>query len=115
MILTQAIQKEVLAKNFGVPVTAFDNIPAGELFIFLGSPAPQNIEDQNVTGSAGSLPKSQSYSYHFSEQPADEVAGRSLKMVDPLTFPIARNFSAAIVTVHPGAMPEIHWHPSSDE
>lgn len=35
--------------------------------------------------------------------------------MDPLTFPIASNFSAAIVTVHPGGMREIHWHPTSDE
>jgi oxalate decarboxylase/phosphoglucose isomerase-like protein (cupin superfamily) len=35
--------------------------------------------------------------------------------VDPLTFPTAALFSAAIVTVKPGAIREIHWHPSSDE
>jgi len=61
------------------------------------------------------LPKAQSYSYHFSEQPAHEVPGGSVKIVDPLTFPIASNFSAALVTVKPGALREIHWHPSSDE
>lgn len=38
-----------------------------------------------------------------------------MKIVDPLTFPIASKFSAALVTVKPGAMREIHWHPSSDE
>lgn len=38
-----------------------------------------------------------------------------MKIIDPATFPIAANFSAAIVTVQPGGMREIHWHPSSDE
>jgi oxalate decarboxylase family bicupin protein len=38
-----------------------------------------------------------------------------VKIVDPLTFPIASTFSAALVTVKPGGMREIHWHPSSDE
>lgn len=61
------------------------------------------------------MPRGQSYSYHFSEQPAHEVAGGSVKIVDPLTFPIAAGFSAAVVTVHPGAMREVHWHPASDE
>ncbi|KAL2009489.1 hypothetical protein VTN00DRAFT_5296 [Thermoascus crustaceus] len=107
--------KEVLAKNFGVPAAAFDKIPTDELYIFPGTPAPKDIEAQNVTGEGGIVPKSASYSYHFSEQPAHEVPGGSVKIVDPLTFPIASNFSAAVVTVKPGGMREIHWHPSSDE
>ncbi|KAJ5729587.1 uncharacterized protein N7483_004095 [Penicillium malachiteum] len=105
----------VLAKDLGVPVSAFDNIPDDELYIFQGTPAPEDIEEQNVTTASGVVPRTQSYSYHFSEQPAHEVAGGSVKIVDPLTFPIAENFSAAIVTVHPGGMREIHWHPTSDE
>ncbi|CAI7635635.1 unnamed protein product [Penicillium manginii] len=107
--------KEVLAKNLGVAIADFDNIPDDELYIFKGTPAPKDIEDQNVTTSSGVVPRTQSYSYHFSEQKAHEVAGGSVKIVDPSTFPIASNFSAAVVTVHPGGMREIHWHPSSDE
>ncbi|KAJ5591961.1 uncharacterized protein N7459_002330 [Penicillium hispanicum] len=107
--------KSVLAKDLGVPISAFDNIPNDELYIFRGTPAPEDIEKQNVTTAAGLIPRTQSYSYHFSEQPAHEVAGGSVKIADPLTFPVASNFSAAIVTVHPGGMREIHWHPTSDE
>ncbi|PYI19567.1 oxalate decarboxylase [Aspergillus violaceofuscus CBS 115571] len=107
--------KSVLAKNFDLPVAAFDDIPEDELYIFPGTPAPANISEQNVTGTAGVVPQSQSYSYHFSEQPAHEVEGGSVKIVDPLTFPVADNFAAAVVTVHPGGMREIHWHPTSDE
>ncbi|KAG0154621.1 hypothetical protein PDIDSM_189 [Penicillium digitatum] len=107
--------REVLSKNFGVDVAAFDKIPNDELYIFKGTPAPKDIQKQNVTTSAGIVPRAQSYSYHLSEQPAHEVAGGSVKIIDPLTFPIASNFSAAIVTVHPGGMREIHWHPTSDE
>lgn len=108
-------QREVLSKNFGVDVSAFDKIPDDELYIFKGTPAPADIEEQNVTTTSGLIPRALSYSYHFSEQPAHEVAGGSVKIVDPLNFPIASNFSAAIVTVHPGGMREIHWHPTSDE
>ncbi|PKX99282.1 putative oxalate decarboxylase [Aspergillus novofumigatus IBT 16806] len=107
--------KEVLAKDLGVPITAFENLPEDELYIFPGTPAPKDIEAQNVSTAAGVVPRTQSYSYHFSEQPAHEVAGGSVKIVDPVTFPIASNFSAAVVTVKPGGMREIHWHPSSDE
>ncbi|KAL4787009.1 RmlC-like cupin domain-containing protein [Aspergillus varians] len=107
--------KSVLSKNFDLPISAFDNIPSGELFIFPGTPAPVDIAEQNVTTAAGPIPKAKTYSYHFSEQPAHIVPGGSVKIVDPQTFPAAENFAAAIVTVHPGAMREIHWHPTSDE
>ncbi|KAJ5233066.1 hypothetical protein N7468_006022 [Penicillium chermesinum] len=107
--------KSVLAQDLGVDVSAFKNLPDDELYIFGGTPAPKDIEKQNVTTPAGVIPRTQSYSYHLSEQPAHEVAGGSVKIADPATFPIASNFSAAIVTVHPGGMREIHWHPTSDE
>lgn len=108
-------QKEVLAKNLGIPVKSLDKIPEDELYIFPGTKAPENIDEQNVTTAAGEVPLSQSYSYHFSQQPAHEVDGGSVKIVDPNSFPIAQDFSAALVTVKPGALREIHWHPSSDE
>ncbi|KAJ5900034.1 hypothetical protein N7495_004778 [Penicillium taxi] len=107
--------KSVLAKNFGAPLAAFENIPDDELYIFRGTPAPADIEEQNVTTPSGVIPRTKSYSYHFSEQPAHEVAGGSVKIIDPQSFPIASNFSAAVVTVHPGGMREVHWHPTSDE
>jgi oxalate decarboxylase family bicupin protein len=98
-----------------VPVSAFQNIPQSDLFIFPGTPAPADIKAQNVTGSAGIVPLNQTYSYHFSEQPAHEVEGGSVKILDPTSFPAAEKFSAALVTVKPGALREIHWHPTSDE
>ncbi|OQD70336.1 hypothetical protein PENDEC_c024G02496 [Penicillium decumbens] len=107
--------KSVLAKNLGTSIAALDKIPDDELYIFKGTPAPKDIEKQNVTTASGLVPRTRSYSYHFSEQPAHEVAGGSVKIIDPQTFPVASNFSAALVTVHPGGMREIHWHPTSDE
>lgn len=107
--------RSVLSKNFGLPLSSFNDIPESELYIFPGTPAPKDISEQNVTTAAGIVPLNKAYSYHFSEQPAHEVAGGSVKIVDPVTFPIADNFAAAIVTVKPGGMREIHWHPTSDE
>jgi oxalate decarboxylase family bicupin protein len=105
----------VLSKNLNLNLSAFDNIPPNELFIFPGTPAPTDITKQNVTGTAGIIPQASSFSYHFSEQKAMEVAGGSVKIIDPTNFPIAAKFSAALVTVKPGAIREIHWHTTSDE
>ncbi|EKD21316.1 oxalate decarboxylase [Drepanopeziza brunnea f. sp. 'multigermtubi' MB_m1] len=100
----------------GLPLSAWDKIPAGELFIFPGTPAPTDIAEQNIVGSAGIVPVENSYTYHLSkEAPTITTEGGSVKIVDPKTFPLAEKFSAAIVTVKPGAVREIHWHTTSDE
>lgn len=107
--------KSVLAKDLRVDTSAFDNIPEGELYIFPGTAYPSNISESNITGPAGIIPTSGTYSYHFSEQAAYEVPGGSVKIIDPATFPAASNFAAALFTIKPGAMRELHWHTSSDE
>lgn len=106
----------MLSKNFQVPLSAWANIPPGELFIFPGTKAPADISEQNVVGSAGIVPRENSYTYHLSKQaPTHEVTGGSIKVIDPTIFPIASTFSAAVVTIKPGAIREIHWHTTSDE
>jgi oxalate decarboxylase family bicupin protein len=106
--------KEVLSKNFQTPVSAFDDLPSGELYIFNGSP-PGDISSQTVTSPAGTLPTNSSYSYHFSQQQPYTVPGGSVKIIDTTTFPTATNFAAALVVIEPGAMRELHWHLTSDE
>ena len=106
--------KAVLAKNLQTDVSAFDQIPQNQLYIFPGTPAPSNLSVQNITGPGGSI-SANPYTYHFSQQQPYVVPGGSIKIVDPTTFPIASNFSVAKVTVQPGAMREIHWHSNSDE
>ncbi|KAI9693389.1 MAG: hypothetical protein M1820_009318 [Bogoriella megaspora] len=107
--------KSVLAKNLRTDTSAFDNIPDGQLWIFPGTPEPADIEKQNETGPAGVIPQEQSYSYHFSQQAPYEVPGGTIKIIDTENFPIASNFAAALITIEPGAMREIHWHTKSDE
>ncbi|KAF2702667.1 Bicupin, oxalate decarboxylase/oxidase [Pleomassaria siparia CBS 279.74] len=113
--LMERTPKSVVAKNFRTSVQTFDKLPDGQLWIFPGTAAPSDIADQTVVGDAGQLPQSQAYSYHFSKQEPYTVPGGSIKIIDPSTFPIADTFSAALITVEPGAMREMHWHTVSDE
>ncbi|KAL7954052.1 Bicupin, oxalate decarboxylase/oxidase [Trichoderma compactum] len=107
--------RSVLSKNFRAPVDAFKNLPNNQLYIFNGTPQPKDISKQNITGPNGSLSGPSGYTYHWSQQKPFETPGGSVKILDPTTFPIASTFSAALVTVQPGAMRELHWHTSSDE
>ena len=112
--------KSVLAKNLRTDTSAFDKIPSGELYIFNGTPYPANESSSSNTttgpvGPAGAIPQSGTYSYHLSQQAPYEVPGGSLKIIDPHSFPVASNFAAALFTIKPGAMRELHWHTTSDE
>ncbi len=106
---------EVLAKNFGLPQAAFNNIPQQELYIFQGKVTQSLEEDLKAsTGPEGNVP--QSYTYPLYEQKPDIVTqGGNVRIVDSQRFPIAKAISAALVTIHPGGLREMHWHPNADE
>ena len=69
-----------------------------QLYIFPGTD-PGSIDDQRILGPSGAMPSNESFSYHFSKQEPYVVPGGSVKIVDPTTFPIADQFSVALVTV----------------
>ena len=106
--------KEVLAKNFGVPASTFDNVPKRELFIFAADlPRPLAEEQQQAAQGTGSIDSD--YIFRASKMPPTKTtAGGEVRIIAQKQFP-ATNISAAIVRVKPGGMREMHWHPLSDE
>ena len=38
-----------------------------------------------------------------------------MRIVDSRNFPLSTHFSAALVTIKPGGMRELHWHPNAAE
>jgi oxalate decarboxylase len=106
--------KEVLAKNFNTPEATFNNIPRRELFIFPRDlPRPLEEEKRQVYAQTGSVPNSFAF-FTGKMQPTKVTAGGSVKIVDRSNFP-ATNIAAAIVTLKPGGLRELHWHPNEDE
>jgi oxalate decarboxylase len=106
--------KEVLAKNFNVPEATFANVPKRELFIFPRDlPRPLAEERSQVYEGTGPVPNSFAF-FASKMKPTKVCAGGSVKIVDRKNFP-ATNMAAAIVTVKPGGLRELHWHPNEDE
>jgi oxalate decarboxylase len=106
--------KEVLAKNFNVPASTFDTVPKRELFIFPRDlPRTLSEEQKQVYEDTGQVPNSFSF-FASKMQPTKVTAGGSVKIVDRSNFP-ATNIAAAIVTLKPGGLRELHWHPNEDE
>ena len=106
--------KEVLAKNFNVAASTFDKVPKKELFIFqTGLPGDLKAEQAQSSQGTGMVPKS--FDFKASTmQPTKVTAGGSVKIIDSKIFPVTP-ISAAIVTLKPGGLRELHWHPNADE
>jgi oxalate decarboxylase len=104
--------REVLAKNFGLPESAFANLRKPEQgWIFDGEVPPQ-LADDEVASPAGS---SADFSYRLSAQEPSRFAGGQVRIVDASNFPVNQYISAALVEVEPGGIRELHWHPNNDE
>ena len=107
--------REVLAKNFGVPESAFSNIPTDPdrtRYIFNGKvPGPLALD--RVRSPDGTVP--QSYKHRLHAQTPVEAPGGRVRIVDSRNFPVATTIAGALVEVDPGAMRELHWHPNTDE
>jgi oxalate decarboxylase len=106
---------EVLSKNFGVAESALKNLPKEELFIFQTA-VPRSLEaDQKAA--AGTLGKSSSdFAFRTMEMPPTKrTKGGEVRIVDSSTFKVSTNVAMAMVTVHPGGLRELHWHPNADE
>jgi oxalate decarboxylase len=107
--------REVLAKNLSVSERALENLPRKELFIFQAEVPGSLAEDQRAA--AGTLGKS-SYDFAFrSAEPAiiKRTKGGEVRIVDSSKFKASATIAAAIVTVHPGGIRELHWHQNADE
>jgi oxalate decarboxylase len=106
---------EVLSQNFGVPASAFSNIPLDNLWIFQGKvPGDLAADQAAVVGPSGATP----YPFTFSlgsMSPARETKGGYVQIADSTNFTVAKTVAAALVTIRPGGMREMHWHPNADE
>ena len=106
--------REVLAKNLGLDPAAADLLPKGSLYIFPGT-APGSLQaDISHTGAQAMSPSN----YIFeatSMTPTVSNKNGTAKVIDSRNFPFSKKIAAAIVTVRPGGMREMHWHPLASE
>jgi oxalate decarboxylase len=106
---------EVLAKNFGVPAETFARIPLQNLWIFQG-PLPGDLASDRtaISKSAGVPPHPFIYRLG-SSAPTKRSKGGYVQVADSSNFTVATRIATALVTVRPGGVREMHWHPNADE
>jgi len=104
--------KPLLAKNFGVPESAFDGFPKEEVYFARGSLPPE----KPATPLQGQKQPPKTHKWRLLAQPpiVDNNGGR-LYLVDSSNFSISKTMTGAIFDLNPGALRELHWHPNADE
>jgi len=103
---------DVLARNLGLPAAAFAQFPKKELYIGPGNVPPQSMEAYR---NADIEPGQHNHKYRMDASPAKVFPGGTEHMVSSVEFPIQTTLTAVKMTLQPGALREMHWHPHADE
>lgn len=102
---------DVLTKNFGISAELLKDLPPKEKYIFR-APVPAPLEEVKK-----SLPYPQvecPYTYHAKQLTPSKYDGGSVLVIDKKNFPVT-DLAALIIDLDPGALRELHWHPTTDE
>jgi oxalate decarboxylase len=106
---------EVLAKNFGVPAQTFAKIPLQDLWIFQGT-LPGDLASDRAAVNKNENVSPHPFIFRLgSSAPTKESAGGNVRVADSSNFVVSTTVAAALVTVRPGGVREMHWHPNADE
>lgn len=107
---------EVIRKNMGWDEKTVEQIHKKELYIFT-APEPKSLEEDQkaATGPAGPPPNPFTFKMR-SMPPTKQTKGGEVRIVDSVrNFKVSKTVASALVTLKPGALRELHWHPNADE
>jgi oxalate decarboxylase len=104
----------ILAENFGVPVETFAKIPLSDLYIFQGKLPGDLAADRAAVSGKGAPPHPFTFSLG-SMAPTRETRGGTVHVADSTNFTVSTTVAAALLTIRPGGLREMHWHPNADE
>jgi oxalate decarboxylase len=100
--------------QFQCPGWCFQICPWHDLWIFQGKePGPLSDNQQAVSG--GGLPPNPFTSSLTGATPHRRKESGILQIADSTTFKVSNTVAAALETIKPGGIREMHWHPNADE
>lgn len=104
--------KALLAKNFKLPESAFDGFPKEEVYFARGAKPPEPARPPLQGWKKPAL----THKYELLTRPPHRTfdGGREWR-VDSTSFPISKTVTAVVLDLEPGALRELHWHPTADE
>lgn len=102
----------VLAKNLGVNESVFDSVPTTFPYILNST-----VTNDTVSGGNGPITGNSTFVYRTFQHAPEPAPGNggTWYRIDSTNFPIAKTLAATYVTLKPGGLRELHWHPNAEE
>ena len=106
-----ATPKEWLAQTFGMPAALFDAFPKGEVYLESG-PVLQEPDALEAP-----WPKESTHKFALTgnSAAARAFAGGTFRLATSEQWPVSTGMCGGLITIRPGAMLGLHWHPNSNE
>lgn len=106
---------EVLSKNTGLGADDLAKLPTNELFIFPAD-LPRSLEQDKAATGGSAVESPIRYTFKMEAMaPTKKTRGGEVRVVDSHNFPVSKSVAAGLVTIRPGGMRELHWHPNASE
>jgi oxalate decarboxylase len=106
---------EILTKNSNLDRSDIAKLPTDELYIFPADLPRSLAQDRAAVGGKSAASRIQ-YTFKMEAMaPTKKTRGGEVRVVDSRNFPASKSIASALVTVKPGGMRELHWHPNASE
>jgi oxalate decarboxylase len=106
---------DVISANFGVPAETFAEIPLHDLWIFQGKVPGDLAPVREAMAQNAGVPLHPFTFSLGSSAPVSQSKGGKIQLADSSTFQVSTTIAAALITMEPGALRQMHWHPNADE
>jgi oxalate decarboxylase len=105
----------VLSKDLGLNKAGLGNLPTGSIYIFPAN-LPKTLALDRLAVGGRNAESPVRYTFRMgSMAPTIRTAGGEARVADSPNFPAAKSIAAALLTIRPGGMRELHWHPNASE
>jgi oxalate decarboxylase len=107
--------RSVLGKNLRLDQSALAKLPSDQLYIF-PAPLPKSLAEDRAAVGGEKVRSPVEYTFKMASMtPQFRSAAGEARVIDSRNFPAAKNIAAALLTIKPGAVRELHWHPNASE
>ena len=109
------IPRDVLKKNSRLSSSDMAKLPTQQLYIFPADLPATLAADRAAIGGT-KVAAQQQYTFKMASMPPTvKNEGGEVRIIDSSNFPVSTSVAAGIIRLKPGAMRELHWHPTSSE
>jgi len=107
--------REVLSKNLRLDQASLGKLPTDSMYIFPADLPKSLVQDRAAVGGQ-KVQSPVQYTFRMASMaPTFHTPGGEARVVDSHNFPASKNIAAALLTIKPGGMRELHWHPNAPE